>query len=129
MCPSIPQTSRAAQVNSLDDVRPVPAKAGLTRQAVSIALTAVVKDALQRHYGSLKAAAISLGIDPGQLTRELTSGAFKFERLERADAEAQAFVVRCLHEAFADADPKAQARRLIREGRRVLDELAEVVNG
>jgi len=118
---------------AIDGVRPTPAKATLRDQsssidanAQSIGMTAVVKDALIRHYGSLKAAAITFGMDQGQLTRELQSGDFKFRRLDQDEA-AKACVARALYEAFGHMDPKAQARRLIREARARLDELAEVV--
>ena len=97
-------------------------------QARSIAMSMVVKDALLRHYGSFKAAAISMGeMDQGQLTRDLDSGKFKFERLELCDPDAKAFVCRALAEAFSASDPKARIIRLIRESRRLLDELAEAV--
>jgi hypothetical protein len=112
--------------NSIDGVRPQMVKADLDRQSLSIAMTTVVKDALIRHYGSLKAAAISLRMDQGQLSRELDSGDFKFKRLD-GDSDAKAFIACALHEAYGRVDPKARALRLIREGRRLLDELAEVV--
>lgn len=113
-------------VHSLEsDRRPVTTPA-CDGQLPSIAMTAVVKEALLRHYGSLKAAAISLRMDQGQLTRELQSGDFKFGKLER-DQEAKAFVADALYEAFGQDTPKTRVLRLIREGRRVLDELAETV--
>lgn len=88
----------------------------------------MLKDALTRHYGSLKAAAISMGdYDPSQLIRDLDTGKFKQERLELCDDAAKAFVSAALYEAFGNADPKARVQRLIREGRRILDELAEAV--
>jgi hypothetical protein len=91
-------------------------------------MTAVVKDALLRHYGSFKAAAISMGdMDQGQLARELESGKFKLERLELCDDDAKAFVCRALDEAFSRSDPRKRVQRLIREARRTLDELAEAV--
>lgn len=101
--------------------------ADLAGQAGSIALTLVVKDALIRHYGSLKAAAITFRMDPGQLTRDLQSGDFKLKKLDM-DEEAKAFVVATLHDAFVGGqDPKARVQRLIRQGRQILDELAEAL--
>jgi hypothetical protein len=94
---------------------------------IGLRLSAVVKDALLRHYGSVKAAAISLAIDPSLLIRELETGKFRLERLEGCDLEAKAYVCRALAEAFSDANPQARVRRLIRESRRILDELAEAV--
>lgn len=101
---------------------------GYGGQAPSIAMSMVVKDALLRHYGSFKAAAISMGdMDQGQLTRDLDSGKFKFERLELCDPAAKASVCRALAEAFGNTDPKARIQRLLRELRRAVDELAEAV--
>lgn len=127
MASILPKPDPSTPLNSLDGVRPKAAKAGLERQSVSIALSSVVKDALIRHYGSLKSAAITLQMDQGQLTRELQTGDFKLKKLDRDD-EAKAFIARALHEAFGDADPKAQARRAIREVRARLDELQELVS-
>ena len=92
----------------------------------SIAMTAVVKDALLRHYGSFKAAAISMGdMDQGQLARDLDSGKFKFERLEHCDDDAKAAISRALFAAFAETDPKARRRRLWRNLRRAIEDLEE----
>jgi len=91
-------------------------------------MSMIVKDALLRHYGSFKAAAYFMGeMDQGQLTRDLDSGKFKFERLELCDLAAKASVCRALAEAFGNTDPKARVHRLIRQIRRDLDELAEAV--
>ena len=111
--------------HSLDTVRTKNLKASLGSPSVSIAACAVVKDALARHYGSLKAAAIALHYDPSQLTRDLDRGDFKVQRLDR-DEEARAFVAAALYEAFGNTDPQARKQRLLREARRVIDELAEI---
>lgn len=132
-CSDMPNTlaerSRSMPLKSLDDVELRPAKAGLTGQARSIALTTVVKDALQRHYGSLKAAAISMGqMDQGQLTRELETGKFRFERLELCDDEAKAFIAGALYEAFGQlTDPRARGRHLVREMRQRLEEFEQLL--
>ena len=113
---------------TLDAVEPRPTTDSYGGQARSIAMSLVVKDALLRHYGSFKAAAISMGeMDQGQLTRDLDSGKFKFERLELCDLAAKASVCRALHEHFGNTDPKARVQRLLRELRRAVDELAEAV--
>ena len=119
---TLPKSERSSLVNT---VEPRMAKAQLPSQARSIG--SVLKDALQRHYGSLKAAAITLEMDQGQLTRELQTGAFKVRRLDR-DQEARVFVLQVLHEEFGADNPQARTRRLIREARHLLDEL-EAVNG
>lgn len=95
---------------------------------VGLRFNAVVKDALLRHYGSVKAAAISLALDPSLLMRELDTGKFRVERLEALDPQAKSAVCRALADAFSDAgSPQARVQRLIRESRRILDELAEAV--
>lgn len=111
---------------SLDDVRTQSAKADLRTPSVSITACVVVKDALARHYGSLKAAAITLGYDPSQLSRDLDRGDFKLKQLDK-DEEAKVFVVAALYAAFGTVDQKARVRQLIRDGRRILDELAEAL--
>jgi len=110
--------------NTLDSVRPQMARAEIAGLSSSIPMTEIVKDALIRHYGSLKSAAITLGMDQGQLTRELQSGDFKFKKLD-LDPAAKAFVADALSEAYRHTDPRARVRRLIREARTKLDELAE----
>ncbi len=70
--------------------------------------TAIVRDGLLAACGSLKAAAITMGMDQGQLTRELQSGAFKFERLDRLSGAEIAVVVEYLHDAYAPmTDPRS----------------------
>lgn len=127
MAESLKRADVSTPVHSVDDVRTggqLKAELGPSR---SIPVQDVVKDALERHYGSLKAAAISLDVDSSQLSRELRTGAFQLEKLERADDEAKAFIANALREAYGDPDPKARAQRLIREARQRLDALAEVV--
>jgi len=126
---SVERAARSTPVKTIDDVRTRQLQYGEVSQSASIRLTDVVKGALEQHYGSLKCAALSMKppMDLGQLSRELKTGDFKFEKLERLDAEGQAFIVKALHDATGDGDPKAQARRLIREARQRLDALAEVV--
>lgn len=108
------------------------AKAGLAvngSQSDGLGLTNTVRDGLIRAFGSLKSAAITMDIDQGQLTRELQNGAFKFERLERLSASEKAIVIGLLHEVYGPlaSSPLAQARRLIRDGRALLDQLDQAV--
>lgn len=118
---SVPKVSSSTLVNSLDGVRPVMAKATVGRTAI-----AVVKETLIRHYGSLKAAALTLGMDQGQLSRELESGDFKFKRLDH-DPDAAAIVATALHAALGAHlhDPKARVRQIVRELRAKLDEVEQ----
>lgn len=125
----MPQTmsnaARSLPVRTTDGLGPGQAKAGLRSDRIGLSLIAVTKDAVIRHYGSVKAAAISLSVDPSLMMREFDAG--KFHRLDKADDETKAAIAQALSEAFGAGDPKARVQRLIREGRRVLDELAEAL--
>ena len=110
----------------MDVGRPRMAKAVQRSPVPRLVWSAVLKDALDRHYGSLKAAAYAMGdYDPSQLTRDLDTGKFKQERLELCDEQAKAAIARALYEAFAGVDPIARRRRLFRNVRRAIDELEE----
>lgn len=116
---------RSTAIDAAEQRAAVP---GFGGQVQSIAMTMIVKDALLRHYGSFKAAAYYMGeMDQGQLTRDLDSGKFKFERLELCDLAAKAAVCKALNEHFGNTDPKARLRRLIRAVRHAVDELEEAV--
>jgi hypothetical protein len=109
----------------LNTVEPRMAKASLDRQSLSIDLMAVVKEALMRRYGSLKAAAITFGMDQGQLTRELQSGDFKLKRLEH-DEELKTALARGMQDAYANPiSPQARVRDAIRDIRRRCDEVEQ----
>ena len=129
MATTMPDPCRSDPVRDLDSIRPTAAKAGLASDHVGLPVGIVIADAVVRHYGSVKAASISLGtngqpLDPSLMMREFKKG--NLSRLDR-DEEAKAFVSNALREAYGDADPKARARRLIRDLRHVADELAEVL--
>lgn len=109
---------------TVDTVDLKMAKVSRNSQAPSIALTLLVKDALMQHYGSLKAAAITLGMDLGQLSRELQTGDFKLKRLD-VDEEARRFVIAALYEAVRDDDPAVRKSRAFRRLREAVEECAE----
>jgi hypothetical protein len=124
---SVPTSIPAGTVQRVDTDGPRSTTDGYAGQPRSIAMTQIVKDALLRHYGTLKAAAITMGdMDQAQLTRDLDSGKFKFERLELCDLAAKAAVCRALDEHFGNAGPKARVKQLIRKIRRDLEELDEL---
>ncbi len=128
MAPSLPTPVPSGELKRSDAPEPRSTTDGFAGQARSIAMSMIVKDALLRHYGSFKTAAYEMGrMDPGQLTRDLDSGKFKFERLELCDLPAKAAVTKALHVHFGATDPKARRDRLIRNVRRAVDELAEDV--
>lgn len=124
---SLPTPVPAQTVQQMDADGPRATTTGFGGQAQSIAMTMIVKDALLRHYGSFKAAAYYMGeMDQAQLTRDLDSGKFKFERLELCDLPAKAAVCRALDEHFGNTGPKARVKQLIRKIRRDLEELDEL---
>lgn len=128
MAPTVATARQSTEGKSLDGIRPRMVPAALTVNPDQSALTVVVKDALLRHYGTLKAAAITMGeMDQGQLTRELDSGKLNLARLELLDDAGKAAVAKRLHDAFIAAleTPQARAQRVIREARQKLDELDE----
>lgn len=79
--------ARSQEVHSLDGVRPRMAKADSVSPSSSIAWTDVVRAALIKRFGSLKAAAIEMRIDQSQLTRDLDNGKLNIERLRQCDAQ------------------------------------------
>jgi len=109
----------------MDHVRTKQAKAELPSPSSSIAVGAVLKDAFIRHYGSLKATAITLEMDNSQLTRDLDHGSFNLKRLDKCDADAKAFIMAALHDEYASTDPKIRIQRRINDLRRAIDALAE----
>lgn len=126
MSDSIAKRVQSAPVKSLDSICLNPAKASLPVNRGQRAMTAVVKDALLRHFGSLKAAAISMSnMDEGQLSRELESGKFKFERLDVCEDAAKAAVTAALYDAFGQTDPRSQIRRDFADLENRLRELRE----
>lgn len=128
MAPTIRQPPVSTPVPTLDVGRPHMAKAVLSSPLEGRAWSRATKAALIRHFGTLKAAAITMGnIDASQLSRDLDTGKFKSERLDLLTPEDNAVISTAVADALADRDPKARVRRLIREGRRILDELAEAL--
>lgn len=129
MASSVPAPGASVPVRSLDDVRPAPAKARLASDRIGPAFASVLKAAIISHYGSVKAAAFALHVDASLMQREFDAG--KFGRLDQADdaGAAKAAIARAVYDAFRDDDPQAHVRRVIREIRQRIDELAEVVIG
>lgn len=117
-------TGSSVPVHTLDGVVTKNLKAGLRSQS---AVNAVVQEALQRYFGKQSTAAEALGMDAAQLSRELRSGDFKLERLDRLEPDAKAFIAESLREALGAYSREDRARRLIRDIRQRCDELWEVV--
>ena len=103
-------------VRTLDTVRPRAAKAEL-RGSDSVGssdhIGPTVRDAVVKHYGSVKSAAITLDVDPSLLMRELEAG--KLGRLDK-DPGVLAAVAAALTQTYAPlATPKARALALVAE--------------
>jgi hypothetical protein len=87
----------------------------------------VAGDAIRATSGNARAAAIDLDVHEGHLSRQLKDGTLRLEQLEVLGPTFAAEFGAELVERFGPSDPKARARRLIQEGRRILDELADAV--
>lgn len=132
MARSLPQLDRSDRVRTLDSLRPTPAKVtpsadqvGRPSDRLGPTFAGVVTEAVLRYYGSVKAAAISLRVDPSLMMREFHAG--KFGRLEDAEDAAKGSIARALSETFGEAveDPKVRARRKLPE---LMAEFIELVS-
>jgi hypothetical protein len=111
------------EVNRLDSVRPVMAKAVTPSHTV---LRDVIEDVLRR-LGNMKATAADMGIDRAQLYRQLQGGTLTVARLETLGPDFAAELGRLLLESFGPlATPQARARQRIRDARAILDELDQL---
>lgn len=114
MTPTVATARQSDLVGSLDSLRPTPARAVLRSDQIGLGIGDVIKDAVVKHYGSVKAAAISLNVDPSLMIRELEAG--KISRLEHADDSAKASVAAALFNAYGQIeDPKVRVRRQAEE--------------
>lgn len=120
MSSNLSNAAQSMERNPLDRVRPQMAKAALDSQLLSIELGGVVRDALVRHFGSLKAAAIEMGMDQGQLTRELDAGKLNLARIEKCGA---AFMLKLgaliVEHSQPIATPKARYQDLLHRRRKL----------
>jgi hypothetical protein len=116
-------------VNSLDGTRPSADVRATKVNRDQSALTAIVRDGLLEGCGSLKSAAITMGMDQGQLTRELQDEGPRIGRLSKLEPHERAKVFDKLHQEFGSPadDPKAQLRREIRELRARADAAAALL--
>lgn len=123
MSPTVSAPRSSDPVRTLDNLRPTQAKAVLRSDHIGLAIGDVIKDAVVKHYGSVKAAAISLRVDPSLMIREFDAG--KIARLEQADDAAKAAVAQALFTAYGQIDdPKT---RILREAQKAIEILREVI--
>lgn len=88
----------------------------------------VATDTIHLTSGNARAAAIDIQIHEGHLSRSLKDGTIRLEQLEcLGPAFAAKFGAELVERFGRDLDPKDRVRRLIRESRRLLDELADAV--
>lgn len=89
-----------------DKVGPGPAKAGLRSDVIGLPFEQVTRDSIIRFYGSVKAAALSLGpVDPSLMQREFADGNFK-RFYKHATFDAKAFVAKELAESYGPLDTR-----------------------
>jgi len=114
MAPTVPTPGPASQPEQLAPV-------------CTCRLRDVAGDALRITSGNARAAAIDLQIHEGHLSRQLKDGTLRLEQLEVLGPLFAAKFGAELVERFGPiADRNARARRVIREIRRQLDELADL---
>lgn len=124
---SMSQRDESDPLRSLENIGPGQAKARLASDHIGLSVIAVTVEGILAHYGSVKAAAISLGnVDPSLMMREFKVGNLRL--LERADEVAKAAIFAYAHEAFGPlTSPSARARHLLREVDRITNELWQVL--
>lgn len=89
-------------------------------------MNSVMKQAVLKHYGSVKEAAYALGeVDPSLMMREFDAG--KFARVNEGDDDLLGAIAHALMAAFGRCDPKAMALRELREAKERLDRAMNIV--
>lgn len=122
----MPSPRQSDPVLNLDNIRPTAAKAVLSSDRRSVG--GVFKSAVVKHYGSVKAAAISLGnVDPSLMMREFAASKFgRFD--EHADDAAKADVSAIVYRALGQSDPKAEIRRALKEAKDRIEDVMERIS-
>jgi hypothetical protein len=111
MSSSLRHSAASAEVQTLDSVRPTPAKASLRVHDSPSALRSLIAESI-RAVSSQKAAAIDMQIDASQLARQLKTGHLTVERLEALGPQFLAELGDALIEEYgALTDPKSAARK------------------
>lgn len=109
---SIATSRQSDPVRSLDNIRTVQVKAGLASDRIG-QMNTVKGDAVIEFFGSVKSAALELGVDPSQMRREFKAG--DFERVGRhKDVDAiLAAMSAAMHDHYGHmaATPEARARQ------------------
>lgn len=107
-----------------DKAGPGQAKADLESRATGLPWNQAQGDLIVRYYGSVKAAAYALDVDPSLMQREHAVG--KFSRFnDRADEKAKAYVANGLAEIFGVV--MTRESRITQLKRTIEDSLNEMV--
>lgn len=125
MCPTVPNAEPSDPVRQLDHIRTKPVKAGLRSDSLGPDVMEIAWAALVNYYGTVKAAAITLECDASQLRREVLDG--KLARVKKDPDAMTAIASAVMNEFGALRDPKAHARKIIRDIRQRCDELDQVM--
>lgn len=124
---SVPVISAATPRESLASVRATANKSAVRSQEPASPLREVAKDAIRR-VGKQSAAASDIGIHEGRLAHKLSDGTISLAELEKLGPHYAAEFGRQLLERFGPlATPHARAQQLLRECRRMHDELAQLI--
>lgn len=129
----------ASARKDLETIRPQVAKATLQSgaaaanseqkaQAPARGLRDLAAEAIRTTQGSARAAAGDMAIHEAHLSRLLKDGTLRLEQMEQLGPVFAAKFGQHLVERFGSfASPKAQARRAVREIRRLADELEQLI--
>lgn len=127
MSSSLQSAARSEEVNSLDSIRLRPAKASLPVKDSQCDVRGLIAETI-RVTSSQKAAATDMQIDPAQLTRQLQTGHLTIERIEALGPVFAAKLGERLVQEYAPlVDPKAEARRALREIEARVDTLRQFI--
>lgn len=124
---NLSNAERSEEINPLDSIRLRPAKASLRVNGSQCDVRGLIAETI-RDTSSQKAAASDMEIDPAQLTRQLQNGHLTIERIEALGPVFAAKLGERLIETYAPlVDPKAEARRSIRDIEARLDTLKQFI--
>ena len=129
MASSVSQRQSSDPVRSLENIRPASVKAGLPSDQIGQqTLGSVACDAVTAYFGSVKAAALTMLVDPSLMQREL-----KACDLRRVHALKDARLNAAISQAWMDAfgtllSPKEYASRLIDRMQGELNELRQFIS-
>ncbi len=128
MSASVQHDRRASHREEFAEVRGRQAKAELAPQVGASRLRDVAAEAAKSVSGNQRAVAIDLSLHEGHVSRQFKDGSIRLEQLEvLGPTFAVKFGEELIRQFSPLATPQARAMEQIREMRRRLDELAQVV--